>query len=276
MTRPQSNSASSEAMYHRLNAYALTAAATGVASLALAPYASATIVYTPAQVNIVGPHAFYQLDLNHDGVTDFTLGNAITTNTDQFFWQLKLGVPAGNAAVGTFIYHGFINVRAMPAGSKIGPGANFYKSEALMASVYYGGGGLNLGGNWIDKSGRYLGLRFQINGETHYGWARINVQVNTTQLTVYSRITGYAYETTPNKPIAAGQTHDIALLTAPLSAPKAESQLAVRPDPSRLAHQGTQSCPPTLVALALGSNGIAIWRREESTQLAAPPITTAS
>src|SRR5579862_852276 len=262
MTRPQSNSASSEAMYHRLNAYALTAAATGVASLALAPYASATIVYTPAQVNIVGPHAFYQLDLNHDGATDFTLGNAITTNTDQFFWQLKLGVPAGNAAVGTFIYHGFINVRAMPAGSKIGPGANFYKSEALMASVYYGGGGLNLGGNWIDKSGRYLGLRFQINGETHYGWARMNVQVNTTQLTVYSRITGYAYETTPNKPIAAGQTHDdLVRLSAPLSAPETHAQLDVRHNAPADTDHTAEVRLPTLAALALGADGLSIWRR---------------
>ena len=93
MTRPQSNSPSSEALYHRLNAYALTAATTGVASLALAPYATASVVYTPAQINIVGPNAFYQLDLNHDGIVDFNLGNAITTNTDQFFWQLKLAVP---------------------------------------------------------------------------------------------------------------------------------------------------------------------------------------
>jgi len=261
MTRSLSNSASSEALYHRLNAYALNAAATGVASLALAPYARASVVYTPAQVNIVGPHAFYQIDLNHDGVVDFSLGNVITTNTDQFFWQLKLGVPPGNAAVGTFIYHGFIDVRAMPAGAKIGPGATFYKSAALMASVYYGGGGLNLGGKWVDKTGYYLGLRFQINGEIHYGWARMNVQVNTTKLTVSSRITGYAYETTPNKPIAAGQTHDeIALLRVPLSAPKTHAQLDMR-------HRAPVDKPaqaqlPTLAALALGANGLSIWRRE--------------
>jgi hypothetical protein len=262
MTRPQSDSVSSEALYHRLNAYALTAAATGVASLALAPYASASVVYTPAQVNIVGPHAFYQLDLNHDGVVDFSLSNTVNITTDQFFWQLLMGVPAGNSVVANFVYHGFPNsAHAMVAGSKIGPGATFYKSRAMLASVYYGGGGLNLEGKWVDVSDRYLGLKFQISGETHYGWARMNVQVNTTKLTVTSRITGYAYETTPNKPIAAGQTHDDqAPIREPRSAPENHTQLQMR----HMAplDQLPQSQFPMLAALAFGTDGLSIWRRE--------------
>ena len=153
----------------------------------------------------------------------------------------------------------------MSAGAKIGPGATFYKSEALMASVYYGGGGLNLGGKWVDKTGYYLGLRFQINGETHYGWARMNVQVNTTKLTVSSRITGYAYETTPNKPIAAGQIHDdVTQFHSPSLPVEIQAHTDIRhsvsPNPSdRVQHA-------ILGALALGAEGIAIWRREESSE----------
>jgi hypothetical protein len=45
-------------------------------------------------------------------------------------------------------------------------------------------------------------VKFAIHGKTHYGWARI--QWNGIGSTEY--ITGYAYETIPNKPIIAGKT----------------------------------------------------------------------
>jgi hypothetical protein len=51
---------------------------------------------------------------------------------------------------------------------------------------------------------RYLGLKLKIAGKTHYGWARLNVQV--TKTAIAATLTGYAYETIPNKPITAGKT----------------------------------------------------------------------
>lgn len=50
---------------------------------------------------------------------------------------------------------------------------------------------------------QYLGLRFQIAGETHYGWARI-APLNGT--TTNWAIRDYAYNTTPGESINAGQT----------------------------------------------------------------------
>ena len=57
-------------------------------------------------------------------------------------------------------------------------------------------------------SNRYLGLKFTINGKTHYGWARLNVsfQINQGRGTLKATLTGYAYETIPNKAIVAGRT----------------------------------------------------------------------
>jgi hypothetical protein len=49
----------------------------------------------------------------------------------------------------------------------------------------------------------YLGLRFAINGKVHYGWARLTVSVSNG---IYATLTGYAYETIPNKSIIAGAT----------------------------------------------------------------------
>ncbi len=56
-------------------------------------------------------------------------------------------------------------------------------------------------------TGRYLGLKFQIKGETHYGWARLNVSVRAQGgVNITATLTGYAYETIANKAIIAGKT----------------------------------------------------------------------
>src|SRR5579872_433211 len=54
--------------------YAMTASAVGVAVLAAASPAEAKIVYTQKRVTISHIGAPYQLDLNNDGIADFTIG----------------------------------------------------------------------------------------------------------------------------------------------------------------------------------------------------------
>ncbi|MBK9525676.1 MAG: T9SS type A sorting domain-containing protein [Bacteroidetes bacterium] len=55
---------------------------------------------------------------------------------------------------------------------------------------------------WVlDPGPRYLGLRFDIAGATHYGWARLRVP-NAGEFTLMD----YAYNSIPNQPILAGQT----------------------------------------------------------------------
>ena len=51
----------------------------------------------------------------------------------------------------------------------------------------------------------YLGMKFVIQGKAHFGWTRLNVGCTNTK--VNATLTGYAYETVPNKPIIAGKTH---------------------------------------------------------------------
>jgi len=67
-------------------------------------------------------------------------------------------------------------------------------------------------GNWIDATNRYLGLKFTIKGKTHYGWARLTIPWLNVGFSV--TLTGYAYETIPNKSIIAGKTHGGASLGA--------------------------------------------------------------
>ena len=58
-----------------------------------------------------------------------------------------------------------------------------------------------------DKN-RYLGLQFVIKGQVHYGWARLTVTFSPQKPAagVLPILTGYAYETEPNKPILTGKT----------------------------------------------------------------------
>jgi probable HAF family extracellular repeat protein len=59
-------------------------------------------------------------------------------------------------------------------------------------------------GFWVAVQQRYLGLEFQINGETHYGWAELSTNGYSDVNTLY----GFAYETIPFKGIVTGQTMD--------------------------------------------------------------------
>ena len=47
---------------------------------------------------------------------------------------------------------------------------------------------------------KFLGLKFKIEGKIHFGWARFNVTVPAQGATIQATLTGYAYETIPNKP----------------------------------------------------------------------------
>jgi len=59
-----------------LSAYAAAAAAAGVGMLALTPRAGARVIYTPASTSIPFNGGAVLLDLNHDGIADFSFSNA--------------------------------------------------------------------------------------------------------------------------------------------------------------------------------------------------------
>ena len=86
-------------------------------------------------------------------------------------------------------------------------------------------------GQWNKVTNRYLGLKFQVKGKKHYGWARLSVTVN--KLTITPTLTGYAYETVPSKPVIAGKTKGTDVIEAV--------------EPASLGH------------LAQGSAGLAAW-----------------
>jgi hypothetical protein len=208
----------SDSLNRQLNSYALVASAAGVSVLALARASEAKVVYTEThQVTHAGFPLY--LDLNHDGIKDFVLRTTYYAGTSYF----KVGVNASgygnmnNAVAGRRFSNGsyfFSAASALPAGARIGPERNFPVHHPFMAVELFNRihtSQYSDVGPWVGKGkgvrNRYMGLKFVIHGKVHYGWARVSVTLGHHRQydDVSSTLTGYAYETIPNKPIIAGQ-----------------------------------------------------------------------
>ncbi len=194
----------SESLNKRLNMYALAAGAAGAGVLALAQPAQGKVVYTPAR-QVIGANGVYNLDLTGDGTVDFLIqqwnyGNWASNN------QLLADAAVGNGVLGSRD-----QAAALESGAPIGSAQKFIaggdNGEVMLSVTHFTTGGTSfVHGAWANVRSRYLGLKFEVNGETHYGWARLSVERQEYHFT--AALTGYAYETTPNMAINAGETSD--------------------------------------------------------------------
>ena len=245
----------SPTLHKNLNSYALGAAAIGAAVLATPQPAAAEIVYTPANQHITDNMRF-DLDVNGDGITDFILVNRRHISTTPFGDDLSIRPAAnGNSFVGEKVKFSYF-AAALPLGGHVGPAQPFLERNANMAyaSLVAGTPSYVSGGPWKNAKNRYLGLKFVINGEVHYGWARLTVLADSHKEQVESVLTGYAYETIANQSIKAGQ-----MSNSDSGSPDAASaDLSGQSD-----HAAAQSWEPTLGSLALGSSSLSLWRKEE-------------
>jgi hypothetical protein len=240
----------SESVHRQLNMYALAASATGVSVLALAQPVGAKIVYTPADVKI-SPNNNFNLDLNHDGTTDFTFTVYAYRQTGSGYYAFRGSMLVGGAQTSNAVVVGAKGLaRAFGHGITIGPKLTVAREpfmahcEKIVGPKTYVHTSI---GNWLNVQNRYLGLKFNIDGKIHYGWARLTTSV----CGLDDTLTGYAYETIPNKPVVTGRTKGT-------------------DDAEPVASFNTRNPEPaTLEMLALGAPKLAIWRREESV-IAAP------
>ena len=194
-----------ESVHRRLNPCAI-AAIVAVACFALAQPAEAKVVYTPAKIVLQGS---YNLDVNNDGITDFTIQNTGKfTNRCVEYAYVDEGPASGNGVVPYYDINGEWPA-ALTQGARIGSGPQFEGSLATMAFFSVNCPFVYSEGPWVDVVQHYLGLRFQVNGQTHYGWARLTVLLHCSRgggCSLVATLTGYAYETIPGKSIIAGTT----------------------------------------------------------------------
>ncbi len=222
----------------QLTVYALAATAYFGGGPAIA---KGEVVYTSVKQfgeGKIGAAALVPIDLNHDGMVDFTMvGVELSAfGTLAYLHTAVLYIEADGAGQG--VPFGSVVFRpeaqAFKVGQKIGPSLDF---------VTLGRGGLVLGlittfegagshfGNFYNQRNQFLALKLPLNGETYYGWARVNVKVVNENFVF--ELVDYAYQDTPNKPILAGE-----------GIPQANADLA-----------------PSLGLLTYGSDAIPAWRR---------------
>lgn len=232
----------------RLKLYSVTAAAAGVSILALAQPSNAEVVITRKTIPLNPVNNVFTsipVDVDRDGIADFSF-----SINDYFVHShsIRIGIVPlqGGAVVGTPAVHAPAYASNLMRGAKIGHSARFSSkgfAEVERSFIPYAPSQYErlLYGEWGgNSSNRYVGIRFLINGKTHYGWVRLSVDA--TQFPLSGTITGYAYETVANKPIVAG--------IAP--APAVKDTAAV---------EAPQSKGPSLGMLAAGAEAMPVWRR---------------
>jgi hypothetical protein len=232
----------------RLTTYSATAIAAGVSLLALAAPAKAEIVVTKKTIPIpVTPEGttLVSISLNNNGVNDFEF-SLYSFAYHSAHRTLRMWPLEGGGVMGKKVVSGRSYASELMRGAKIGPSANFNAGKPLIEdSDGFGGytqGGRTyytkqLGGSWGNNAkNAYVGVRFLIGGKTHYGWIRMTVTTSQSHGAMSVVITGYAYETVPNKAVTAGET-------------------------STTSAQQT-SAGPSLGMLARGVDGVALWRKD--------------
>jgi hypothetical protein len=213
--------------------------AMGAAFLATAPSAEAAIVYhdppdivventapTDSWQGFLSAYLFLDLDGNATGTTYFPgadlrflagLVNWYFPGTSRAFGSFYGGTSSwADNAVLAYAYNtnnpvhpSWAGLKKFGAGSLVGPSQNFSTGYFFPASGTTNAafqGDVGPFGVWHPwPSTGYLGVRFGIGGNTHYGWVQIE-QYYTLNPQPLARITilDYAYEDVPNTPIPAG------------------------------------------------------------------------
>jgi hypothetical protein len=157
---------------------------------------------------------------------------------------------------------------ALRAGVRIGGGGHSHFSRlAGNMAEFFSSPGTNgrFEGPWANGGkgvkNRYLGFKFQINGRIHFGWSRLNVSFDRGFTAL---LTGYAYETIPDKSIIAGATK---------GPDDAEPAGSLNPAHSQTRHAG-RACNGSTGIVHLAAGGIrgATVEQLKQSQSTRPPL----
>ncbi len=189
----------------------------GYGSLALAltglTEANSQVVYTDVNPDYSGSlGSSYAIDFDNDGIDDIILNNSgggvsYYGGIISFKYAGLYANPQGSNAVLGSMSYGFAYPLALNSGNTISSNAGsfFNNTNSNLMNFYYSfnyyGSTLSSGsfGKWTGATDKYLGIKFDISGQTHYGWIRLDVDKNSS-----FSVKDFAYETTPNKAISAG------------------------------------------------------------------------
>ncbi len=176
---------SSNHLNRQIAQYSVAAAVAGVSMLALAQPAAGEVVFTKKTIHLPlatgGTMEPVKISMANNGIDnfEFTLSSTPAFGAYRFLLaggaslqdELRVGTgPAFNVYLG-----------ALRRGERIGPSnaSSQFNAGLVEESVSNGANNRIFFGSWGGSpKNRYLGVRFPINGQLHYGWIRLTVTTN--------------------------------------------------------------------------------------------------
>jgi hypothetical protein len=189
-------------------------------SALIATQAQAQIIYTDvapdALFNLIGQTC--NLDLDNNSQVDFQLYRSEISNSCGFgcvlplpVQQIKIDRVGNNEIAYATPWNSIQWPASLPFGQLIDANTDMSVTNHLIREYRPGGscpGGMGCVPGppitWALVSQAYLGLRFDIAGATHYGWARLSVPSATSFI-----LRDYAYNSVPGEGILAGDMGSI-------------------------------------------------------------------
>lgn len=160
---------------------------------------SAQIIYTDVNPDIVyaGTGTInWDIDLDNNDYTDFFLETSEVNDPSGLIELFAIEPNTGNSAKAITTGSGNFTA-ALLGGNDIGGITDFIATQTTI--FLRAGGTIPPQVQWNNVTDRYLGLKFTIGSNTHYGWARLSTNGDNWTLK------DYAYESTPDVAIDAGQ-----------------------------------------------------------------------
>jgi len=193
------------------------------AIIAVSSNADAQVAYSGVQDILVNtPGVLNQIDLDGDGTDDFGFGiQMMSYSGTSYGFKVNYGGiagPSNNAVVGSSMVYALSNGYTINA-------SNSWRSLSISSSYmphnigytgssFYGTSSYPFyGGSFHGAGDKYIGVKFDISGGTHFGWIKINFNEDCDELIIKD----WAYETTPGDSIIAGNdglVPTVALTTA--------------------------------------------------------------
>jgi hypothetical protein len=222
--------------------------------------AQATVIYTNRPDITIGPGSSYALDIDSNGLVDFTINNdarmdkgSAPPEPDGMIFLDVMTQGTNRVAVGPCPPQGCLKApypqhqwaQAYPPKAQIGPdltwasgwmGADTSGQPLPTLLMAYWSGNhedykgiplwyeTDLRGYWLGANHAYLGLDFDIAGHTHYGWLGASV-IDGYPLT--ATLHDWAYEDVPGMPIIAGAVPPPPPPPEPVAEPSALGLLAL-------------------------------------------------
>lgn len=185
----------------KLNAYAAAAG-----TIAAAGAANAQVVYTDINPDtVLHDSLIYNLDFDNNGQPEMrfeTVSYQASSGIINLAVVNVLG-NANNAVLGSLYSSSYPFPFSMNNGDSISSTNTNWQAQTMNNGIQYLGAvyGTYTFANWLGVNDKYLGVRFRIGANTHYGWVRLSVTSNADTITIKD----YAYQTLPGVGITAGQ-----------------------------------------------------------------------